>query len=45
MLGIGRTLLYELLDAKRLKSVKIGARRLITVQSINELLASTEAAQ
>ncbi len=33
-LGIGRSATYLLLDAGKLKSVKIGSRRLVTVASV-----------
>lgn len=33
-LGIGRSGVYELLNAGKLKSVKIGSRRLVTVASV-----------
>jgi excisionase family DNA binding protein len=34
LLGIGRSTAYELLGAGKLKSVKIGSRRLVTVASV-----------
>lgn len=33
-LGVGRSATYELLNAGKLKSVKIGSRRLVTVASV-----------
>lgn len=33
-LGISRSVTYELLNAGKLKSVKIGSRRLVTVASV-----------
>ena len=43
-LGIGRTFIYELINDGSLKSIKIGSRRLITLDAIRALLASREAA-
>ena len=40
--GIGRTRLYAALSRGDLKSLKIGTRRLILVQSIHEWLAGHE---
>jgi excisionase family DNA binding protein len=37
LIGIGRNLLYDLINEKRLKSIKIGRRRLISVESIRTL--------
>ncbi len=37
-LGIGMTTLYELLGSGRIKSTKVGTRRLIDVQSLRELV-------
>ncbi|MGH3633961.1 MAG: helix-turn-helix domain-containing protein [Mycobacterium sp.] len=34
MIGIGRTKLYELIDAREIEPVKIGRRALITTKSI-----------
>jgi excisionase family DNA binding protein len=39
-LGIGRSLLYELLAAGALRSAKIGRRRLIPRDAIDEFIAS-----
>ncbi len=38
-LGIGRTLIYQLIDSGSLRSLKIGRRRLIPRDAIVELLA------
>lgn len=38
-LGIGRSLLYRLLDAGEIKTAKIGARRLIPADALNEFIA------
>ena len=43
--GIGRTMLYELIGAGEIESVKIGKRRLIVVQSYLDLLARRRAAE
>ncbi|MEZ5842761.1 MAG: helix-turn-helix domain-containing protein [Hyphomicrobiaceae bacterium] len=40
LLGIGRTLVYQLLGSGALQSVRIGRRRLVLVASIDALLAS-----
>jgi excisionase family DNA binding protein len=37
--GLGRTTLYELIQQKRLKTVKVGWRRLINYQSLKALVA------
>jgi hypothetical protein len=39
MIGVGNTLLYELLASGDLKSIRIGRRRLILVESIRRLIA------
>jgi len=44
LIGIGRTKLYELLDAGRIPSQKCGRRRLITVKALEAFLDSGEAA-
>ena len=41
--GIGHTMLYELIGAGEIESVKIGKRRLIIVQSYLDLLARRRA--
>lgn len=40
--GVGRTTLYAALSAGDLKSIKIGTRRLITVDAIRAWLAQNE---
>jgi excisionase family DNA binding protein len=42
MLGIGRTLLYELIDRGEIKSLRIGARRLISRSAIEKFLTERE---
>ena len=42
--GLGRTTIYAALKAGDLKSIKIGARRLIMVDALKAWLASHEAA-
>jgi excisionase family DNA binding protein len=37
-LGIGRTKIYELINAGKLEAVKIGKRRLIKTESIHKLI-------
>lgn len=39
MLGVGRTMLYELLADKQFASIKLGARRLIRVSDLEDWLA------
>lgn len=39
-LGIKRTKLYELLDARQLDSITIGRKRLVTTESIRRLVAT-----
>jgi hypothetical protein len=43
--GIGRSRIYELLDAGELESVHVGARRLIVVDSYRRLLARLKAGE
>jgi excisionase family DNA binding protein len=38
-LGIGRTAIYELIEAGKLRTVKIGRRRLVPIESIEEFVA------
>lgn len=45
VLGIGRTTVYELLDAGRLKRVKVGTRALISAESIDAFVAQLIAEQ
>ena len=40
MLGLGRTSIYVLIRDKQLDTVKLGRRTLITVESINRLVAT-----
>lgn len=42
LLGIGRTTMYELLDAGRIPSIKAGRRRIIPVKALEEFLALAE---
>lgn len=39
ILGVGRTVTYHLMNTGRLKSVKIGARRLVPREAIDEFVA------
>lgn len=41
--GIGRTTLYEALGSGALRSLKIGKRRLITIEALKAWLAAAEA--
>jgi excisionase family DNA binding protein len=41
--GLGRTKLYELLASKKIRSVRVGARRLVDFASLKAFLASREA--
>ena len=38
-MGISRTAIYELINAGKLKTVKIGRRRLVPIEAIEELIA------
>lgn len=38
-LGIGRTLLYELIDAKELHTIKLGSRVLVPESELQRLIA------
>lgn len=40
--GIGRTTLYEALGSGALRSLKIGKRRLITIEALKDWLAAAE---
>jgi excisionase family DNA binding protein len=42
--GVGRTTIYEAIGAGALKSVKIGKRRLITIEALKAWLLSHEVA-
>jgi excisionase family DNA binding protein len=39
-IGVGRTVLYELLSQGKLDSITLGRRRLITTESIRRLVSS-----
>jgi excisionase family DNA binding protein len=41
--GVGRTTIYEAIGARALKSIKIGKRRLITIEALRAWLLSHEA--
>ena len=41
-LNMGRVKIYELINRKRLKSVKIGARRLVSVRALNDFIEQLE---
>jgi excisionase family DNA binding protein len=41
--GIGRTKLYELIASKQIRTVRVGARRLIDFASLKAFLTSREA--
>ena len=43
-LGISRTAVYELIAARKIKTVKIGRRRLIPSQAIEDFIAGLAAA-
>jgi hypothetical protein len=43
--GIGRSKIYQMLDAGELESVHVGARRLIVVDSYRRLVARLQAAE
>lgn len=43
-LGIGRTLMYELLDSGEIKSIKVGTRRLVPEAELVRFLADRLAA-
>jgi excisionase family DNA binding protein len=42
LLGIGRTTVYDLLRSGRLRSIKIGRRRLVPVEAVAEVIAAFE---
>jgi excisionase family DNA binding protein len=42
MLGVGRSTMYELLETGRVRSVKVGSRRLIPVTALNDFLAEND---
>lgn len=41
-LGIGRVLMYDLINSGRVHSVKVGARRLIPASALAEFLGGAE---
>jgi excisionase family DNA binding protein len=41
--GVGRTTIYQAIGARALKSIKIGQRRLITIEALRAWLSSHEA--
>ena len=41
--GLGRTKLYELIASKQIRSVRVGARRLVDFASLKAFLTSREA--
>lgn len=41
-IGVSRTSIYELINAGKIKSIKIGARRLIPVKNIHEFIEACE---
>jgi excisionase family DNA binding protein len=43
-LGIGRTALYELIAARKIKTVKIGRRRFVPSEAIDDFIAGLAAA-
>jgi excisionase family DNA binding protein len=45
MTGLGRSKLYQLMDAGEIRSVKVGKRRLIPVSALREFVARLEAEQ
>ena len=42
ILNIGRVKAYELINRKKLKSIKIDARRLVSVRALNEFIVQLE---
>jgi excisionase family DNA binding protein len=42
LLSIGRTLVYQLISQRRLKTIKVGARKLVLMSSIYDLLSATD---
>jgi excisionase family DNA binding protein len=43
--GIGKTMLYELLNDRSIRSILVGKRRLVIVESIHEWIAAMESQQ
>ena len=44
LVGIGRTKIYEAIGAGELKSLKIGARRLVAIEALRDWLRTHEVA-
>jgi excisionase family DNA binding protein len=44
-LGCGRTLIYEMIADRRLESITLGRRRLVTTESIRRLVADATQAE
>ena len=42
VLNMGRVKVYELINRKRLKSIKIGARRLVSTRALNDFIDRLE---
>ena len=42
MLNMGRVKVYDLINGKRIRSVKIGARRLVSVRALNDFINRLE---
>ena len=42
MLGVGRSTIYELLETGRVRSVKVGTRRLVPIAALDDFLAQTD---
>ena len=40
LLGVGRSLAYDLIRSGRLRSIKIGSRRLVPVAAVDEAIAA-----
>lgn len=40
-IGLGRSTIYDLINSGKLKSLKIGSRRIISIESLNEFLRSS----
>lgn len=45
MLGIGRTLMYEMLDRGDLRSIRLGSRRLIPTSELQRIVTERMAVQ
>ena len=41
-LGVGRSMVFELLRTKQLKSVRVGRRRMVTEQSLRDFIAQLD---